>query len=60
MTKLIDIKDRGKKLANFQVLRTSTMPAVLTECGFIDNAVDTAKIKNKCFYRKLGKKSCER
>ncbi|WP_313889307.1 N-acetylmuramoyl-L-alanine amidase [Peribacillus sp. TH24] len=56
----MDIKDRGKKLANFQVLRTSTMPAVLTECGFIDNAVDTAKIKNKCFYRKLGKKSCER
>ncbi|MFB7640576.1 N-acetylmuramoyl-L-alanine amidase [Peribacillus butanolivorans] len=32
--KLIDRKDREKKSANYQVLRTSTMPAVLTESGF--------------------------
>ncbi|GGM37504.1 sporulation-specific N-acetylmuramoyl-L-alanine amidase [Paraliobacillus quinghaiensis] len=30
-------RDRGKKEANFHVLRESSMPAVLTENGFIDN-----------------------
>ncbi|WP_053346811.1 N-acetylmuramoyl-L-alanine amidase [Peribacillus butanolivorans] len=43
--KQIDMKDRGKKSANYQVLRTSSMPAILTECGFIDNAGDAAKLK---------------
>ncbi|MFC9597524.1 N-acetylmuramoyl-L-alanine amidase [Peribacillus butanolivorans] len=55
ITKLIDMKDRGEKLANFQVLRTSIMPAVLTECGFIDNAVDTAKLKTSIFIENLAK-----
>ncbi|MFE4896558.1 N-acetylmuramoyl-L-alanine amidase [Peribacillus butanolivorans] len=53
--KLIDMKDRGKKSANYQVLRTSTMPAVLTECGFIDNAGDTAKLKTSTFIENLVK-----
>lgn len=49
------MKDRGGKLANFQVLRTSIMPAVLTECGFIDNAVDTTKLKTSVFIENLAK-----
>lgn len=36
----ICINDRGKKQANFAVLRLSTMPAVLIEYGFITNKGD--------------------
>lgn len=43
--KQIDFYDRGKKMANFHVLRESNMPSLLTENGFIDNASDTAKLK---------------
>ncbi|WHY15763.1 N-acetylmuramoyl-L-alanine amidase [Peribacillus frigoritolerans] len=53
--KVIDMKDRGKKSANYHVLRTSSMPAVLTECGFIDNAGDAAKLKTSVFIEKLSK-----
>ena len=49
------MKDRSKKIANLQVLRTSIMPAVLTEFGFIDNAVDTAKLKTSVFIENLAK-----
>src|SRR5699024_10204285 len=34
------LDNRGKKKANFHVLRETTMPALLTENGFIDNAHD--------------------
>ena len=44
--KEIDLRDRGKKRANFHVLRESNMPAVLTENGFIDNSSDAAKLKS--------------
>lgn len=47
--KEISGNDRGKKRANFAVLRTSNMPALLTEAAFIDNAVDAAKLKNPRF-----------
>ncbi|MFH0070694.1 N-acetylmuramoyl-L-alanine amidase [Peribacillus sp. NPDC056705] len=53
--KLIDMKDRGKKSANYQVLRTSSMPAVLTESGFIDHAGDAAKLKTSMFIENLAK-----
>lgn len=36
----LQVKDRGKKSANFAVLRETRMPAVLTENLFIDNAND--------------------
>ncbi|MFD4928461.1 N-acetylmuramoyl-L-alanine amidase [Peribacillus butanolivorans] len=55
LIKLIDMKDRGKKSANYQVLRTSSMPAVLTECGFIDHAGDAAKLKTSIFIETLAK-----
>lgn len=47
--KLVNFKDRGMKTANFHVLRESSMPALLTENGFIDNSRDAAKLKSASF-----------
>ncbi|GIG68872.1 N-acetylmuramoyl-L-alanine amidase [Phytomonospora endophytica] len=43
------VTDRGKKAANFHVLRESTMPAVLTENLFIDTAYDAGLLKRADF-----------
>ncbi|MDN3017894.1 N-acetylmuramoyl-L-alanine amidase [Paenibacillus sp. BSR1-1] len=43
--KLNQLRDRGKKKANFHVLRESKMPAMLSENGFIDNSQDAALMK---------------
>ncbi|GIO23581.1 hypothetical protein J11TS1_21620 [Oceanobacillus sp. J11TS1] len=47
--KQVDFQNRGSNQANFHVLRESTMPAVLTENGFIDHATDAAKLKSDAF-----------
>lgn len=47
------VKDRGKKTANFQVLRETTMPAVLLECLFIDSDADAALLKSDAFLNGL-------
>lgn len=49
------IKDRGKKAANFAVLRETKMPAILTENLFIDNAKDAALLKDAAFREKLAR-----
>lgn len=41
--------DRGKKRANFAVLRETHMPAVLLENLFLDNEKDATKLKNSYF-----------
>ncbi|MDD4170275.1 MAG: N-acetylmuramoyl-L-alanine amidase [Desulfotomaculaceae bacterium] len=41
--------DRGKKRANFAVLRDTDMPAILLENLFIDNKVDAGKLKEASF-----------
>ncbi|MBU8732322.1 N-acetylmuramoyl-L-alanine amidase [Cytobacillus oceanisediminis] len=53
--KLVDFNDRGKKQANFHVLRETRMPALLTENGFIDNANDAAKLKSSTFIENLAR-----
>lgn len=45
----LGIKDRGKKTANFAVLRLTNCPAVLLECLFIDNALDAERLKSDTF-----------
>lgn len=45
--------DRGKKEANFHMLRESKMPAILTESGFIDNQIDAHKLKSADFLTKI-------
>jgi N-acetylmuramoyl-L-alanine amidase len=44
-----NVKDRGKKRANYAVLRETKMPAILTENLFIDNTDDAAKLKSEQF-----------
>src|SRR5699024_6528987 len=46
-------RNRGKKKANFAVLRQSKMPAVLTENGFIDTKSDADKLKSNSFLNKI-------
>ena len=41
--------DRGKKTANFAVLRDTSMPAMLFENLFISNQFDAAKLKDDAF-----------
>lgn len=45
--KEIGIRDRGKKRANFAVLRLSNMPAVLIEYAFISNKTDEKILINE-------------
>lgn len=51
--KQVDFRNRGKKRANFHVLRESNMPAVLTENGFIDNSSDAAKLKSDAYLNRI-------
>ncbi|MGD6873029.1 N-acetylmuramoyl-L-alanine amidase [Sutcliffiella horikoshii] len=53
--KLVNFRDRGKKTANFHMLRESNMPALLTENGFIDNAEDAAKLKLASFIESIAR-----
>ncbi|MCL7747986.1 N-acetylmuramoyl-L-alanine amidase family protein [Halalkalibacter alkaliphilus] len=46
ITKVNELVNRGKKKANFHVLRETTMSALLTENGFIDNDEDAAKLSD--------------
>lgn len=55
ITKAVDFKDRGKKRANFHVLRESKMPAFLSENGFIDNAADAKKLKDSAYIEKIAR-----
>ncbi|MBU8914808.1 N-acetylmuramoyl-L-alanine amidase [Bacillus sp. FJAT-29953] len=45
VVKMNQLIDRGMKKANFHVLRESTMPAMLSENGFITNAHDAGLMK---------------
>ena len=45
--------NRGVKFANFYVLNYTTMPAILTENGFIDNAHDANKLRDAGFRKAL-------
>lgn len=45
--------NRGVKTQNILVLRETSMPAVLTENGFIDTASDAAKLKETSFRQAL-------
>jgi len=45
--------NRGRKKANLHVLRETSMPAMLMENGFIDNAADAKLLKDANFFSRL-------
>ncbi|PCK21410.1 N-acetylmuramoyl-L-alanine amidase [Bacillus pumilus] len=51
----VDFADRGKKTANFHVLRETSMSAILTENGFIDTATDANKLRNATFLQGIAR-----
>ncbi|WP_084028994.1 N-acetylmuramoyl-L-alanine amidase family protein [Bacillus sp. J33] len=51
--KFNQLQDRGKKKANYHVLRESAMPALLSENGFIDNAQDAELMKQSSWRQKV-------
>ncbi len=48
-------RSRGTKQGNFQVIRDTTMPAVLVEAGFITNSEERALIGTQTYLDKLAK-----
>lgn len=46
-----DLKDRGVKSANFHVLRETNMFAVLLECGFMSNHIESSLMKNIAYQK---------
>ncbi|MFS0673376.1 N-acetylmuramoyl-L-alanine amidase [Ornithinibacillus sp. 179-J 7C1 HS] len=53
ITRVNGLRNRGKKKANFHVLRETTMPAILTENGFIDNAHDAALMRDNSWRQRV-------
>lgn len=53
IVKAINVLDRGKKRANYAVLRETNMSALLTENLFIDNTSDAAKLKSEQFLQQI-------
>ncbi|MBW8350794.1 N-acetylmuramoyl-L-alanine amidase [Bacillus sp. IITD106] len=47
--------NRGKKEANYHMVRESNMQGCLTESGFIDNAKDAALLKQSSFLDKIAR-----
>ena len=45
----VEINSRGILQNNFEILRETTMPAVLVECGFITNVSDMKKLKEPSY-----------
>lgn len=50
-----NVVDRGKKVANFHVLRESKMPAILMENLFIDTEQDLELLQNNAFLSDLSR-----
>lgn len=51
--KEVDFQDRGKKKANFHMIRESNMPSILTENGFIDHPSDAGKLKQQSYIERI-------
>lgn len=50
MLKRVRASNRGVKFARYYVIRNTTIPAVLVECGFVSNASERTRMKS-AWYR---------
>jgi len=50
----LKVNDRGKKNANFNVLRNTEMPSILVEYLFIDNRVENLKLASSNYREMIG------
>lgn len=50
-----NVRNRGRKKANFHVLRETQMPAMLTENLFIDRREDAERLKSEAFLNQLAR-----
>lgn len=53
MKQLSGVRDRGKKEANYHMVRESSMEAMLTENFFIDNVSDAKKLKSDTWINRI-------
>jgi N-acetylmuramoyl-L-alanine amidase len=53
------MEDRGQKAKNLHMLRDSRMTAVLTECGFISNKGDSAKMQQTAWKENVARGHAE-
>ncbi|MBP3964137.1 N-acetylmuramoyl-L-alanine amidase family protein [Paenibacillus lignilyticus] len=49
LVKSIDVKDRGVKVGNYQVIRENTRPALLLELGYISNHAEEERMQSAAF-----------
>lgn len=54
IVKVMGLKDRGIKGADFHMVRETDMPSILLEIGYMDSRVDIVKMRNKELLRKVG------
>jgi N-acetylmuramoyl-L-alanine amidase len=55
MTKRVSTADRGVKFARYYVIRNTTIPAILVECGFVSNAKERSRMKSAWFRESLAR-----
>ncbi|WP_181346841.1 N-acetylmuramoyl-L-alanine amidase [Thalassobacillus sp. CUG 92003] len=53
--KEMNMSNRGVKNSGFRVIKANSLPAVLTEIGFVTNNGDAAKLKTQKYREKAGK-----
>lgn len=54
LVKATGLQNRGGKHANYQVLRDTSMPAILTEGGFMDSTIDIKYMRNSAWLASQG------
>ncbi|MET3318786.1 UNVERIFIED_ORG: N-acetylmuramoyl-L-alanine amidase [Peribacillus simplex] len=54
LVKATQLKNRGVKTANFQVLRETRCPAILVECGFMTNQKEASLLNTTAYRKKCG------
>lgn len=61
LVKVRNQANRGVKVANFQVLRDTKMPAILCECGFMDDprGIEQSWMLDKAFQKDVAEAICK-